>query len=218
MTIEKGAPWGVVSPTPHDVVTADSDEAAARAVARGAKFVFLGTGDLLRALGSHDTAKNSTPRIGEPCLQLPCDILEVSLNHDSEVITAVSSVVVGTRLRPRWWVSAGGFLGALNIAPRAHPNDGLADALEFSSTPSFRQLLAIRRRMRLGDHLPHPLLGMHRAQQVQWHNTADPRGDTNRHSAPVSIDGKSYGRVRSVRVTVWPDAWTLCVSQRFLAS
>ncbi|MFZ9867536.1 MAG: hypothetical protein ACO3FC_06150, partial [Ilumatobacteraceae bacterium] len=128
MTIEKGAPWGVVAPTPHDVVTADSDEAAARAVARGAKFVFLGTGDLLRALGSHDTAKNSTPRIGEPCLQLPCDILEVSLNHDSEVITAVSSVVVGTRLRPRWWVSAGGFLGALNIAPRAHPNDDDAPA------------------------------------------------------------------------------------------
>ena len=35
-----------------------------------------------------------------------------------------------------------------------------------------------------------------------------------RRTASVSIDGKSYGRVHSVRVTVWPDAWTLCVPQR----
>ena len=213
MTIRKATEWGVVAPTPHDVVVAESEEAAARAVERGAKFVALTDGDLLRALGSGGAGNQKPPRAGEPSLQLPCDIFEVSLNHESRVITAVSTVIVGTRVRPRWWVSAGGFFGALNVAPRAHPNDGLADALEFDSAPSMRQLLSIRNRMRLGDHLPHPQLTMHRAQQVQWHQS-NQLGKTMRRSAPVRIDGKTFGRANSVRVTVWPDAWTLCVSQR----
>jgi hypothetical protein len=220
MTIQKGAAWGTSAPAPHDMVVAESEEAAARAVQQGDKFVCLTSGNLLRALGSGIGDAQLPPKTGEPCLQLPCDIFEVSLNHDSTVITAVSSIVVGSRRRPLWWVTAGGFLGALNVAPRAHPNDGLADALEFVSAPSLRQLLTMRRRMRLGDHLPHPLLTMHRSQQVQWHRS--PQQESNlvqgrfggRRTASVSIDGKSYGRVHSVRVTVWPDAWTLCVPQR----
>ena len=220
MTIEKGAPWGAVAPTPPDMVVAASEHAAARAVQQGARFVSLTSGDLVRALGSGVGDDRLPPRTGEPSLQLPCDLFEVSLNHDSTVITAISSIVVGGRFQPWWWVSAGGFLGSLNVAPRAHPNDGLADALEFVSPPTLRQSLAIRRRMRLGDHLPHPLLTMHRSRQVQWHRSIDQHDDTTQRgpgiprSAPVRIDGVSYGRVHAVRVTVWPDAWTLCIAQR----
>ena len=52
MTIQKGAAWGASAPAPHDMVVAESEEAAARAVQQGAKFVCLTSGNLLRALGS----------------------------------------------------------------------------------------------------------------------------------------------------------------------
>ncbi len=215
MTIQKGEPWGVVAPTPRDVVLAATEEAAARAVRDGARFVGLTSGDLVRALGpltSHGRAAPSTLAIGEPCLQLPCDLLEVTLG-DHDVVPAVSRVMVGSRFRPRWWVSAGGFLGDLNVAPRAHPNDGVADAVEFVSPVSARQILQIRRRMRLGDHLPHPGLVMHRGPRVQW-SAMSTTPSPARSAARVYIDGKRYARFTSVHVTVRPDAWTLCVPQQ----
>lgn len=211
MTIHKGAPWGSVAPTPHDTVIGDSEEAVARAVADGARHVVLTSGDLLRAVG---IAPNVTiPQVGEPSLQLPCDVFEVMINDDVST-TAISSVVVGTRLWPRLWISAGGFLGRLNMAPRAHPNDGLLDALEFTGRPHVRQLLAIRRRMRLGDHLPHPLLAMHRQNSITWPitNTA---ADTNQNRLDrrnvVTVDGRRFTGVHRVSVKVKPDAFVLCV-------
>ncbi len=215
MTIQKGEPWGAVAPTPHDVVMAATEEAAARSVRDGARFVWLTSGDLVRALGpitSHGRAAPSKPRIGEPCLQLPCDLLEVKLG-DRDVVPAVSRVVVGSMFRPRWWLSAGGFVGDLNVAPRAHPNDGVADALEFVSPVTTRQIIQIRRRMRRGDHLPHPGLVMHRGPRVQWSATSNEPLPA-RSAARVYIDGKRYARFTSVHVTVRPDAWTLCVPQQ----
>ncbi|MBJ7504812.1 MAG: hypothetical protein JHC86_03390 [Ilumatobacteraceae bacterium] len=198
MTIEKGVPWGSTSQTPADVVVVPDEATAAQAVSRGEQCVVLQSGDLIRALGGRAAI---TPQRGSACRLLPCDVLRITLD-DTTQITAVSSIVVGSWRHPRWWVTSGGFLGALNVAPRAHPNDGLADALTFGDGLVLRQLVAIRRRMKLGDHLPHPLLTMQRAGEVQWQH-AQP--------ATVTIDGQRMGRVRSVRVVVQPDAFSLCV-------
>ncbi len=199
MTIEKGVPWGSTARMPADVVVVPDEATAAQAVLRGGQCVVLQSGDLMRALGG--TATTITPQHGSACRLLPCDVLRITLD-DTTQTTAVSSVVVGSWRHPRWWVTSGGFLGALNVAPRAHPNDGLADALTFGDGLDLRQLFAIRRRMKLGDHLPHPQLTMQRAREVQWQH-AQP--------APVTIDGQSMGRVRSVHVVVQPDAFSLCV-------
>ncbi|MGA1658276.1 MAG: hypothetical protein ACO38O_04365, partial [Ilumatobacteraceae bacterium] len=76
-----------------------------------------------------------------------------------------------------------------------------------------RQIRQIRRRMRHGDHLPHPGLVMHRGTRVQWSATST-ESLSARSAARVYIDGKRYARFTSVHVTVRPDAWTLCVPQQ----
>jgi len=209
VTIEKGAAWGSVAMTPFDLVVAPDEAALARAVARGARHVALQSGDLLRALGTPDV-----PVPGRPSLQLPCDVLHVRLD-DAEPVTVVGSVMIGAVMRPRAWITTGGFVGRLNVAPRAHPNDGGVDALEFASDVSLRQLLAIRRKMRAGDHLPHPALRMHRDTTYTWSTSgAEPSIDdapVGRRRA-VTMDGRRYGRARTVRVTVQPDAFILCIA------
>lgn len=203
MTIEKGAPWGAVATTPFGVVVAPNEESLARAIAAGAAHVVLESGDLLRALGTADPRARVVP--GGASLQLPCDMLRVTLDH-RDPIPAVGSVVIGSVFRPRAWIATGGFLGSLNVAPRAHPNDGLVDVLEFAASMPPRQLLAIRRRMRRGDHLPHPQLAMQRTKEYVW-NASTSGG----RRAPVMIDGRRYGRAHNIRIEVQPDAFVLCV-------
>jgi hypothetical protein len=202
MTIEKGQPWGTLGVAPSDLVVADDDEAAARAIVAGRHSVAIKRSDLLRTIGLH--GRTVTPHVTEPALILPCDAMRVVLD-DKYVITAVSRVQLGTRTRPVAWCSAGGFIGRLNMAPRAHPNDGLVDVLEFARDLPLRTRLAIRRRMRLGDHLPHPQLSMHRASDYEWH-------DPSRRVA-VRVDGKQRGYAHRVRIQVIVDAWVLCVAR-----
>ena len=67
-----------------------------------------------------------------------------------------------------------------------------------------RDVLAIRRRMRLGSHLPHPALEMQRGSTLRWQSSQGRRR--------VMIDGRNYGRADAVSVTVRPDAFTLVVT------
>lgn len=209
MTIEKGAAWGSMAMTPFDLVVAPDEAALARAVARGARHVALQSGDLLRALGTPDV-----PVPGHPSLHLPCDVIVVRLD-DGDPVTAVGNVLIGSVMRPRAWVTTGGFVGRLNAAPRAHPNDGMVDALEFVGDVSLRQLLAIRRKMRVGDHLPHPALRIHRDTTYEWTSSGaktSSLGTAGGRRRTVTIDGRRHGRARSVRVTVTPDAFVLCIA------
>jgi hypothetical protein len=201
MTIERGAAWGTRDTAPLDLVVVDDEAALARAVGDGTRHAALRGGDLLRALGLGDA---TPPRAGEPALFLPCDALCVRLD-DAPAITAVSTVVVGGSLRARLIATSGGFVGRANVAPRAHPNDGVVDVLVVSPAMPLRQWLAARQRMRLGDHLPHPHLEMRRAAAH----------DVSFDSAQfVRIDGTKHGRARRVRIEVSPDAFVLCVAAR----
>ena len=201
MTIEKGAAWGTRGTAPVDLVVADDEAALARAVGAGKRHLALREGDMLRALGLGDA---TPPRAGEPALLLPCDALRVQLD-DAPSLTAVSTVVVGGLLRARLVATAGGFVGRANVAPRAHPNDGVLDVLVVSPDMPLRQWLAARQRMWLGDHLPHPHMEMRRAASH----------DISFDSAQlVRIDGTKHDRARRVRIDVLPDAFVLCVTGR----
>lgn len=206
MTIDKGAAWGSVAMTPFDLVVAPDESALARAVANGSRHIALRAGNLLRAIGNP-----GVPMPGGPSLQLPCDVLHARLD-DGEPVTVVSSVLIGSLLHPCVWVTTGGFVGRLNVAPRAHPNDGLVDALEFTDPVSVRQLLSIRTRMRVGDHLPHPALHMHRDATYVWPDNAARKSFGAARRSAVTMDGRHYGRARTVHITVKPDAFMLCVA------
>ena len=203
MTIEKGVAWGTVGATPHDCAAAKDEATAASAVQHGATHVWLESGDILRALGL--AAATGALKAGEPCRLLPCDVLIVQLD-DAAPVLVLSSVVIGSWSKPQMWVTTGGFLGALNVAPRAHVNDGVVDALEFTGSIPLRQLLFMRRRMRLGDHLPHPMLTMHRAADVRW-----PSNYQGAKKRTIRLDGKQRGRAAQVAIEVRPDAFWLCV-------
>jgi hypothetical protein len=89
-----------------------------------------------------------------------------------------------------WW-------GAYNVAPKAHPNDGLLDVVEFDL--GAREWRPVRARLASGSFLPHPRIRMRRdsAYSVEW---SEPRS--------IVIDDVAIGRARRIAVRVQPDAWT----------
>ena len=92
------------------------------------------------------------------------------------------------------------WLGDWNLGPRAHPNDGRLDTYDARLRPS--QLLAVRSRLRLGAHLPHPGIHERRAPAVQV---------TLERPLPVRVDGDDIGRARALSVRVEPDALTVVI-------
>ena len=89
-----------------------------------------------------------------------------------------------------WW-------GDYNVAPKAHPNDGLLDVVEFDLGP--RQWKPVRARMATGSVLPHPGIRARRdsAYSAEW--------DEER---TIVVDDVAVGAARRIAVRIRPDAWT----------
>jgi diacylglycerol kinase family enzyme len=92
------------------------------------------------------------------------------------------------------------WLGAWDLGPRSHPNDGLLDVTDGSLR--LRERLTARRRARTGSHLPHPGL---RTSRVAAATFSFERG------MPVHLDGEAMGTVHEVVVRTEPDALTVVV-------
>ena len=135
MTLERGQSWGRTAPLPDDGVIVASDAeaagvvAAARAAGRAVPVIGLVGGDLCRTLGgTGDAARLHT----SDAVTLPVDIAEVDVDGDTVVFLA--HVVA----RRSWWrgqvwaAMNAEWLGAWDVAPRAHPGDGLLDTLDVS--------------------------------------------------------------------------------------
>lgn len=192
MTIRKGAPWGVEVDRPADLLVVESDAALAAAAQSGGHPLGLGGGDLHRSLGA------PAPR---PTMQR-VDIDVIRLSADGAEMTAVAHVVA----RRSWWrgrvvaVMNVDQIGVWNVAPRAHPNDGLLDVVEVDPSMNLRQRWQARGRLRLGTHVPHPSIGQRRVTAASW-----------QFDRPVSlwVDGERRGTVTELSVRVEPDAFEL---------
>jgi diacylglycerol kinase family enzyme len=92
------------------------------------------------------------------------------------------------------------WLGAWDLAPRGHPDDGHLDVTD--GDPSLGQRLKARRRLVTGTHLPHPDLQHRRVEAVQ----ADLRPPLD-----VFLDGEELGRAAHLSIRVEPDALTVVV-------
>lgn len=198
MTIEKGEPWGTEAKVPADVVYASSD----REVATSGGTVIVVSGNLHQSLG-----RPAPKTAGDECVLLPVDALRVEIvrsNGTSDVVSGVSEVSIGS-----WWSRAGfllvtntGHLGALHVAPRAHPNDGTLDTIEIDGRMPLRERWVARRRARTGTHLPHPMIRAGRTVSLG----ADRKG-TQR----LRVDGADQGDWVRVTVTVDADRWLVAV-------
>ena len=179
VSVEKGKPWERPAAGPADLTVEGDDVALAEAVAGhpGARFAFVPshTSDFARAVGLLGTSAPSAPRAGTT--ELPCDALRVEF--DGRELLAVNMVVLGVPPDEQRWssgsprarvvidtrvvhdggtlavvVASGQFLRGNDIVPRGHPGDGRAEVQVYSLTRGERR--AMRERLPLGTHLPHP--------------------------------------------------------------
>ncbi|MFI5042056.1 MAG: hypothetical protein ACHQNA_09450, partial [Acidimicrobiales bacterium] len=155
-------------------------------------------GDLCRTLGG--TGDEGRIR-GEGAVTFPVDL--GSLEADGRRHWFVAHLVA----RNRWWTRArlamnSQWLGAWNVAPRGHPNDGLLDTFEVRL--SAREALQVRARLPLGAHLPHPGILERRRGEVHWTLSAPSR---------LWLDGERLPgpAVRNLIVRVEPDALQVVV-------
>ena len=194
--ITAGEPWGTEVDRPAGLTLADTDAAAVRVFERDPDAVVgLAGGDLYRSLGA--------PRRRDPVLALPIDAIRVELD-ERDRHTAIAHVIV----RRSWWrgrvvaVMNVDHLGGWNVAPRAHPNDGLADVVEARASMSVRDRWSARRRLTTGTHVPHPDVSVARVRAQSW--------KLDRAHA-VWIDGVRVAEAEQIAVTVEPDAFTVFV-------
>lgn len=194
--IRKGEEWGSAVARPAGLVVAGSDrELAALVAADRERPLAVRAGDLARTVAATtDVESRATLQ------RVDIDVLHVVADGDE--LLAVAHVIA----RRRWWrgpiVGAfnAQFLGEWDVAPRGHPNDGRADIVEVSPTMSPRARWAARRRLPSGTHVPHPDIAASQRATAEWDLTSP---------LDLYVDGRRHGRVRTLRVTVEPDAFQL---------
>jgi hypothetical protein len=205
MTIRKGEEWGIQFVAPEHLVLLPDDKHLAQM-----DQTTVGTltgGDIHNALGSPAPVQP-----GVMCTQLQIDAMYVEIQMsatDEYSLFAGSSVEVG-RLRPSLFrkgqyvcVTNGGLIQGRNLAPRAHPNDGVLDSVTFSEEMTFRERLLAMKKSLTGTHLPHPNIHVSRAESFSFMRTS-------KHDH-LFVDGEKMPLWQSVRVTVQPDYWKIVV-------
>jgi diacylglycerol kinase family enzyme len=120
---------------------------------------------------------------------------------DGRLHLFVASLVARSRLWTRTFLAMNAqYLGKWDVAPRAHPGDGLLDTYDVRLQPG--KLAAVRSRLPLGTHLPHPGIRERRvgALQVELEK-----------ALPLRLDGEAVGKARVLSLRVEPDALVVFV-------
>jgi diacylglycerol kinase family enzyme len=203
VTIERNRPWGDHGGLTADGVIAHSDHEL-RAVVEQARragtappVVGLLGGDLCRTLGGRgDASRLHTP----DAMRFPIDVVAAELDGVRHWFVA------HLLARRSWWrgrllaVMNAEFVGAWDVAPRSHPNDGVVDVLD--GDPSLGDRWKARARLPTGAHVPHPSISQTRTKQFEA--TLEP-------GTRVWLDGEAIGAVRRIHLTVEPDSLLVVV-------
>lgn len=204
MTIRRGEVWGQAGGLPPGGVVVGSD-AEARAVVTAARRagepvppLGLLSGDLCRTLGGRGDEDRIRSGAG---VRLPVDLASVLV--DGVQHWFVAHLVA----RRSWWsgrivaVMNAEFLGRWDVAPRAHPGDGLLDVVDVAPAMPLVDRIRARRRLPTGGHVPHPAIAVARRPAVQVPFD---------RPTPVRLDGEPVGEARNLSLRVEPGA-LVCV-------
>lgn len=204
MTIRRGEPWGRSVPLPPGALIVTTNRELRKAVSArrdgASEPVPIGVtgGDLWRVVGA---PPGGADRLGsEHARTAPIDLIEVTADGETHW------ACIGAVARSSWWrgpvvaAMSAERLGAWRLAPAAHPNDGRLHVLSTGGggpTLSLAQRVLARRRLRTGDHLPHPAIAVRRVES-----------STHRFDRPLGLwlDGERIGRCRELTCTIRPDA------------
>jgi hypothetical protein len=201
VTVRKGADWGERRAVPIGVRRVPDDRALHEWVcqhrSKGLPIgdVAIDGGDLARTLGGADVARND----GRHATYAPLDVVRVVA--DRARTTWCASHVVARR---SWWTGEvllamnAEYLGDLDVAPRAHPGDGLIDVVTVDPAMSLRARRQARDHARRGAHLPHPQLAVRRTATAEA---------TFRRALTVWVDGVRWCQATSLELRVEPDAY-----------
>lgn len=204
MTVRPGEAWGEAGSLPEDGVVVGSDAEARRVVTAARRAgepvppLGLVGGDLCRTLGGRGDEARVRSDGG---VRLPVDLGSVLV--DGVQHWFVAHLVA----RRSWWrgrivaTMNAEFLGAWDVAPRAHPNDGKLDVVDVAPSMPVGDRLRARTRLPAGAHVPHPAITTSRRAALQL--------DFDRPT-PVWLDGERVGEARHLSVRVEPDA-LVCV-------
>lgn len=211
MGIRRREDWGESGPLPPGgvVVLDDADAAAVLHLNAGAGTAtpplgLLG-GDLCATLGGR---RDEARLHSADATRVVVDAMEVRLDGGrpqhavahlvarrswwrGQVIAVMNAAWLGTGARSR---------AAWNVAPRAHPGDGMLDVLD--ADLSLGDRCKARRRLPLGTHVPHP--------GITTFRTAAHTFVLDR-PADVWLDGRRVGRARTIEVRVLIDALAVVV-------
>lgn len=217
MSVRRGVDWGEPGPLDPRAEVVSDDAAVVEAVLAAGDLtgaapgdpgfmpeVGLLGGDLHRTLGS--PRHSADQLIAGEGMRLPADLVAVDLlDGDPAVGTRyfVAHLVAGgsgAKLFSGHTVIAmnAAFRGRENVAPRAHPGDGLIDVIEGSLSWSDR--LRAQRRLVTGTHLPHPDLSVRR--------TAEAVFELDR-AVQLILDGRKSSPAARFRIRCLPDAVTV---------
>jgi YegS C-terminal NAD kinase beta sandwich-like domain len=204
MTVRRGEGWGDPGTLADDGVVVRSDAEARRVVERARRAgerpppLGLAGGDLCRTLGGRgDVARL---RSGD-AVRLPVDLGMVLV--DGRLHWFVAHLVA----RRSWWrgrllaAMNAEFLGDWDVAPRAHPNDGLVDIVAVAAEMTITDRIRAQRRLAVGGHVPHPAIEQFRRPAFQTEFN-QPTG--------VWLDGERIGTATNLSIRVEPDA-LICV-------
>ncbi len=223
--LRPGQPWGTEASGPADLEVTGGDGMLAAVLARGmadplVRFAAGPGSDLARAVGLVAGA----PPGG---LALPLDVLDLAPGGGGPVppLVAVNSVVVGVPPdRLRAWhrpagltveidgaavdaagattlvVMNGEYLRGLDVSPRGHPGDGVAEAQLYALPAGTRR--AMRSRLIAGAHLPHPGITVRKVHRMTV-QAARP--------VPLEVDGEDAGRITALELRLRPSAYRLFI-------
>ena len=222
-SLRPGQSWGTETSGPPDIEVTGGDRALAGMLASGTadplvRFVAAADSDLVLAVGLVAGAAPTG-------IALPLDALDVVVGDGIDHTVAVNSVVVGVPPdRLRAWhrpmalsveidgatvdarqatslvVMNGQYLRRLDVSPRGHPGDGVAEAQLYALRPFARR--AMRARLATGAHVPHPAITIRKARHVMV-RAARP--------VPLEIDGVPAERITELRLDLRPAAYRLLV-------
>lgn len=207
MTIRKFQEWGLEITRPENIQFCGSDAEAAKIATHyrsnrlAMPHIHLTGGSMAISLGYPHTLSDTVAH------ELPIDLLRVRYTTTDETqhtTMATNSVV----MRHRWWlgkivaITNGGYFRNWEIAPRAHPNDGVFDVVETTNSMSYRQRLIARRRLSSGSYVPHPSIDQRQCREDSWFFT---------EPMHLYLDEEFVGSITQVQVTIEPDAIKLVI-------
>lgn len=194
MKLTPGDDWGAAEPVPHDAIWVSTDSEARQLVVTARRSntslprLCLTGGDLARCLGGGRGAH----KLRE------AGATHVRVDVGAALIDGRTDWFIAHLVARHWWlrgrivvVANTDFLGHWNIAPRAHPGDGLLDLLD--SDLSLSDRIEARRRLPSGTHLPHPGIRYERRQAFQA---------SFDRPTPIRLDGTKIGTATQLSVHV----------------